>query len=107
MLNSPLGVSIKLISQKLLVSTVQIMSRFPQVHGASVYIGNSKKIGIQDIDKPDFGDPVTIKIGEALVFWACGVTPQAIVMSVKPKHHDYSFAWLFVSGLKDEHYAMF
>ena len=35
--------------------------------------------------KPDFGDSVQIKEGEVPVFWPCGVTPQSVVMNVKPK----------------------
>lgn len=33
-----------------------------------------------DINKPDYGDAVDIREGEMPVFWACGVTPQAVVM---------------------------
>lgn len=40
-------------------------------------------IGIADINKPDFGDAVEIRPGEVPVFWACGVTPQAVIMSSK------------------------
>ena len=40
-------------------------------------------LGICDINKPDFGDAVDIKEGEISVFWACGVTPQAVVMKSK------------------------
>ena len=31
-----------------------------------------------------FGDPVEIKEGEVTMFWPCGVTPQSVVMNVKP-----------------------
>lgn len=41
-------------------------------------------IGILDLDKPDFGESSVMKEGEVPVFWACGVTPQAIVMHTKP-----------------------
>lgn len=30
---------------------------------------------------PEFGDPPIIREGEVPVFWACGVTPQLVVMS--------------------------
>ena len=33
-----------------------------------------EKLGIKDINKPEFGDAVTIKDDEVPVFWACGVT---------------------------------
>lgn len=46
--------------------------------------GRPEKIGIKDIDHPDYGDPVEIREGEIPVFWACGVTPQAAVERAKP-----------------------
>ena len=56
----------------------------PRVHGTPIHIGDPSVIGIKDIYKPDFGDAVPIKEGEVPVFWCCGVTPQSVVMSVKP-----------------------
>lgn len=47
-------------------------------------MGDPEKIGIKDIDHPDYGDPVEIREGEIPVFWACGVTPQAAVERAKP-----------------------
>lgn len=41
------------------------------------------QIGISDINTPHFGEAVDIKEGEIPVFWACGVTPQAVVMKTK------------------------
>lgn len=56
----------------------------PRVHGAPVHFGDPAVIGIRDIDRPDFGDAVTIRPGEIPVFWPCGVTPQAALMQSKP-----------------------
>jgi uncharacterized protein YcsI (UPF0317 family) len=61
-----------------------ITSRFPHAHGAPVHIGDPGAIGIADLDRPDFGDTVTLRAGEVPVFWACGVTPQAVLMEAKP-----------------------
>ena len=47
-------------------------------------MGDPEKIGIKDIDHPDYGDPVEIREGEIPVFWACGVTPQAAIERAKP-----------------------
>uniref|UniRef100_UPI0034A39430 D-glutamate cyclase family protein n=2 Tax=Clostridia TaxID=186801 RepID=UPI0034A39430 len=58
--------------------------KFPNVHGGPVHMGDPEKIGIKDIDHPDYGDPVEIREGEIPVFWACGVTPQAAVERAKP-----------------------
>ncbi len=78
-------VSMRPIPQHQVVRAVQVTSRFPAVHGAPIHIGNPEKIGIMNIDKPDFGDSVHIKDGEVPVFWACGVTPQAVAMKSKPE----------------------
>ena len=47
-------------------------------------MGDPEKIGIKDINHPDYGDPVEIREGEIPVFWACGVTPQAAIERAKP-----------------------
>lgn len=66
------------------VRATQISGAIPQVHGAPLHIGDPSAIGIDDVSKPDFGDPVDIREGEVPVFWACGVTPQSVVMNSKP-----------------------
>jgi uncharacterized protein YcsI (UPF0317 family) len=66
------------------IRAIQISSRFPTVHGAPVHIGVPEAIGIGDLAQPDFGDPVALLDGELPVFWACGVTPQAVIEEVKP-----------------------
>ena len=65
--------------------TVQVTTRFPSVHGAPVHLGKPELIGIKDIAKPDYGDAVPVKDDEFPVFWACGVTPQSVVATVKPE----------------------
>jgi uncharacterized protein YcsI (UPF0317 family) len=49
-----------------------------------VHIGKPDLIGITDLAKPDYGDPVEIRPDELPVFWACGVTPQAVIAAAKP-----------------------
>ena len=66
------------------IRAVQICTRFPAVHGAPVHLGDPSQIGINDINRTDYGDPVTIKEGELPVFWACGVTPQVALEQAKP-----------------------
>ncbi len=61
------------------IRAVQITSRFPPVHGAPVHVGVPDAIGIKDIAQPDYGDAVDVRADELPVFWACGVTPQAVV----------------------------
>jgi uncharacterized protein YcsI (UPF0317 family) len=82
--HGPMVVSMRPIPENKVVRATQITSRFASVHGAPIHIGDPSKIGIKNIRKPDFGEAVTIKIGEVPVFWACGVTPQTVVMNAKP-----------------------
>ncbi|MDR0628487.1 MAG: putative hydro-lyase [Treponema sp.] len=77
-------VSMRPLPPDQVVKSVAVTASMPRVHGAPVHIGDPEVIGIKDIHKPDFGDRVTIHPGEVPVFWACGVTPQSVVMSAKP-----------------------
>ena len=82
--HGPMVVSMRPIPAGQVVRAVQVTSRFPAVHGAPVHVGDPAAIGIAAIDRPDLGDPVEIRAGEVPVFWACGVTPQAVAMASKP-----------------------
>lgn len=77
-------VSMRPVPYGQVVKAVTATAAVPKVHGAPVHIGEPSAIGIRNIDRPDFGDPVPIYPGEVPVFWACGVTPQAAVMASKP-----------------------
>lgn len=83
-LSGPLVVSMRPIPAAQVATAVLVTSRYPAVHGAPVHVGSPSELGITDLDRPDFGDPVEIRPGEVPVFWACGVTPQAVVMQSKP-----------------------
>ena len=78
-------VSMRPIPAGLVADAVRITSRYPAVHGAPVHVGEPGLIGIEDLSAPDFGEAVDIPAGWVPVFWACGVTPQSIVMSSKPE----------------------
>lgn len=85
------------------IRAVQVTSRFPATHGAPVHIGDPSQIGIADLNKPDWGVPVTVKPGEIPVFWACGVTPQVVALEAKPEIMiAHKPGHLFVTDLRDE-----
>ncbi|HEX7064525.1 MAG TPA: putative hydro-lyase [Bacillales bacterium] len=103
----PLVVSMRPIPEKDVVRAAQVTSRFPSVHGAPVHIGDPKSIGIDDLNEPDFGDKVTVKEGEVPVFWACGVTPQAVAMHVKPELMiTHSPGHMFITDMRDEQFSV-
>ena len=83
--HGPLVVSMRPMRAADAIRAVQITTRFPSVHGAPVHLAKPEAIGIKDIATPDWGDPVPIGDDEIPVFWACGVTPQSVIMAVKPE----------------------
>lgn len=76
--------SMRPIPHDQVVKAVRISGAIPKVHGAPMHIGDPAAIGVRDLANPEFGDPVDIHENEVPVFWACGVTPQSIVMNSKP-----------------------
>jgi uncharacterized protein YcsI (UPF0317 family) len=104
--HGPLVVSMRPLPAEKVVRAVQITSRYASVHGAPVHIGDPAAIGIRNLKKPDFGDPVTIGKGEVPIFWACGVTPQAVVMEAKPELCiTHSPGHMFITDLLNEELA--
>lgn len=83
--SGPLVVSMRPLKPAQAIRAVQITTRFPSVHGAPVHLGYPASIGISDIAKPDYGDAVPIAADELPVFWACGVTPQAVIAQARPE----------------------
>ena len=83
--HGPMVVSMRPMTPKNAIRAVQITTRFPAVHGAPVHIGKPELIGIKDLDKPDYGDALPVGADELPVFWACGVTPQSVIATVKPE----------------------
>lgn len=82
--HGPMVVSMRPIRPADLAKAVTASARFPGAHGAPIHIGDPASIGISDITKPDYGDAQHMEPGDIPVFWACGVTPQAVALASKP-----------------------
>ncbi len=83
--HGPMVVSMRPMTAANAIKAVQVTARMPTVHGAPIHLGDPALIGIADLQKPDFGDAVDILPNEIPVFWACGVTPQSVVMEARPE----------------------
>ena len=105
--SGPMVVSMRPIKQDKVIKAVTVTTRYPSVHGAPIHIGNPESIGIQDITTPDIGDPTDILDDEVPVFWACGVTPQAVAMNSKPSLMiTHSPGHMFITDSPDEKYSV-
>jgi uncharacterized protein YcsI (UPF0317 family) len=104
----PMVVSMRPLKPADAIRAIQITSRFPAVHGAPVHIGKPEAIGIGDLSKPDYGDPVEIKDDELPVFWACGVTPQAVIAAARPEFAiTHAPGCMLVTDLKNSRMSAF
>ena len=103
----PLVVSMRPMRPADAIRAVQITSRFPSVHGAPVHIGLPEVIGIKNLAVPDYGDAVPVHGDELPVFWACGVTPQAVIAAAKlPFCITHAPGSMLVTDLRNSRMAM-
>jgi uncharacterized protein YcsI (UPF0317 family) len=106
--SGPLVVTLRPLRPRDAIRATQVTSRFPAVHGAPVHIGDPAAIGIADLARPDYGDPVDVLPGEIPVFWACGVTPQAAMIAARPPLAiTHAPGCMLVTDLRNEHLAAF
>ena len=80
----PMVVSMRPLRIKDIDRAIEITAPLTHAHGAPIHIGDPAAIGITDLAKPDYGDPIHLDPDEIPVFWACGVTPQAALEVAGP-----------------------
>ena len=105
--SGPLVVSMRPFKAADAIRAIQVTSRFPSVHGAPVHIGMPEEIGITNIDQPEYGSAVPVGPGELPVFWACGVTPQAVVEAAELEFCiTHAPAHMLVTDLRNSDFAV-
>jgi len=80
----PLVVSMRPFRPEQIPQVIEITSEYPTQHGGPIHLGDPAELGILDLARPDFGDPVPVRPDEIPVFWACGVTPQLALTAARP-----------------------
>jgi uncharacterized protein YcsI (UPF0317 family) len=83
--HGPIVVTMRPIPEAQVQLVGEVCAHYPHAHGTPLHAGNPEAIGIADLGRPDYGDPVAIHPGEVPVFWACGVTPQAVALESRPE----------------------
>jgi len=101
--HGPMVVSMRPIPASLVEKATEISRGMPEAHGAPVHVGDPSALGIADISKPDYGDPVSLRDGDVPMFWACGVTPQAVAMTSRaPLVLTHSPGRMFLTDWRNE-----
>jgi uncharacterized protein YcsI (UPF0317 family) len=103
----PMVVSMRPVPADRVAVAAAVTARYPAVHGAPVHVGRPEELGIGDLSKPDFGDPVDARDGDVPVFWACGVTPQVALARARPSFAiTHAPGHMFITDVRDEAYAI-
>jgi uncharacterized protein YcsI (UPF0317 family) len=100
--HGPMVVSMRPMTPAQARQAAEICRCYPKAHGEPVCIGEPDRIGVRDLSHPDYGDPVEVRPGEVPVFWACGVTPQAVLLEARPPLAlTHSPGHMFVTDMRD------
>ncbi|KAA9155049.1 putative hydro-lyase [Amycolatopsis acidicola] len=106
-LHGPMVVSMRPIPAAQVERAIEISGRMPAVHGAPVHVGDPAELGIENLDKPDFGEALDFRDGDVPVFWGCGVTPQAALMASRPPFAiTHAPGHMFVTDVEDGEYRV-
>lgn len=106
-LSGPMVVSMRPVPAGRLTAAVTRSAMMPSVHGDPVHIGDPAALGIPDLARPDFGDPVDAEPGDVPVFWACGVTPQAALTASRPPFAlTHAPGRMLITDTRDEQYRV-
>ncbi|RLW10008.1 hypothetical protein DV515_00002032 [Chloebia gouldiae] len=103
MFHCNLVVTMRPIPESKLGAAVLATAELKEAHGAPIHIGDPGLLGIQDLSKPDYGDPVHLHPGDIPVFWACGVTGvEAIINCRTPLAFTHSCDCTFITDLEND-----
>ncbi len=80
----PAVVSMRPIKVPDIQKVKDICEHYPHAHGVPIHVGYPADIGINNIDKPEWGSAVSIADNELPVFWGCGVTSQVAITNAAP-----------------------
>jgi uncharacterized protein YcsI (UPF0317 family) len=99
----PMVVSMRPVKEEQVELAIRVTEPHHHSHGAPVHTGRPEDIGINELSRPDYGDPVELREGEVPVFWACGVTPQAVLLNARPPLAiTHSPGYMFITDLRDD-----
>lgn len=80
---TPLVMTMRPMPPHLVARAAMITSAMPYAHGAPVHAGSPRMVGVRNLGRPDFGDPVDLEPGDVPVFWSSGVTMHQAVSAAK------------------------
>ena len=84
-----------------------ITARYPKSHGAPLHRGDPAPLGIADLSRPDFGEPIPLDEGEVPLYWGCGLTAlAALERSRLPFFITHAPGAMLITDLRNEDLAL-
>ncbi len=83
--SAPLVLTMRPFKPRDAIRAIQITSRFPNVHGAPVHMGDPAAIGVDLGHRYHNVGDGSVEPGEIPLFWPCGLTPQLAVRNARPE----------------------
>lgn len=100
--HGPMVVSMRPIRSDQLELACRVTADYPLAHGGPIHTGDPTEIGVADVMNPDWGDPIEVLDNEVAAFWACGVTPQAVIMAARPDFAiTHAPGHMFITDVRD------
>ena len=100
--HGPVVVSMRPIKLSQLELVASVTGELPLAHGGPLQVGDPERIGVTDLAHPHWGDPILPLEDEVPVFWACGVTPQALIMAARPEFAiTHAPGHMFITDVRD------
>jgi uncharacterized protein YcsI (UPF0317 family) len=105
--SGPMVVSMRPYRPDEVPRAVAVSGRYPAMHGAPVHVGDPAALGTRNLGAPEYGDAIEMVEDEMPVFWACGVTPQAVAASAGvPFMITHSPGHMFVTDRRNAEYEI-
>ena len=84
-----------------------LTARYPKSHGAPLHRGDPAPLGIADLSRPDFGEPIPVAEDEVPLYWGCGLTALATLeRSRLPFFITHAPGAMLITDLKNEDLAL-
>jgi uncharacterized protein YcsI (UPF0317 family) len=99
----PLAVTMRPIPAPQVDRVVALSAQFPIAHGAPLHVGDPAALGIADLSQVKWGRYNPPGLNDVPVYWACGVTPQAVALAARiPEMITHAPGHMFVTDWRIE-----